>query len=320
MQVVQGIHRIQAPLGDRFVCVYLLAGEEATLLVDTGLDDTTQQYILPYMAQAGLAPENVRYILTSHSDFDHSAGNRSAKEAFSNALLLCHRFDRAMVEDMQLILDARYDEFRESHGIFETEENRAAMLAQSRTAPIDVALNGGETIRLGPDWHVELWHTPGHSRGHMTVADPRSGALVICDATLYNAVLRADGEPAFPPTYRYLDTYLATLGQFEAINPPYLLTSHYPVYAGEQVGEFLAESRRFVERTDSHLRSLLQKAAQPLTMSEIIDASSAALGDWPAPASPALSQPLEGHLERMVQHGLLTVGQRDGRVTFQWKA
>jgi glyoxylase-like metal-dependent hydrolase (beta-lactamase superfamily II) len=316
MEVVDGIHRIEAPLGDRFVCVYLVAGEDAILLVDTGLDDTPRDYILPYIAQHGLELSRVRYILTSHSDFDHSAGNRSAKENFPQALLMCHRLDQAMIEDMQLILDARYDEFKQTHGIFESEENRAAMLAQSRTAPVDLALNGGEAIRLSEDWQVELWHTPGHSRGHMTVHDPRSGALIICDATLYNAVLRADGEPAFPPTYRYLDTYLATLGQFEAIQPPYLLTSHYPVYAGTAVGQFLAESRRFVERTDHHLRSLLQQAQAPLTMQEIIAASSAALGQWPDSSAPALSQPLEGHLERMVQHGLVKLGRRDGLVTF----
>jgi len=37
-EVAHGIHRVEAPLGDRYVCLYLLAGEEAALLVDTGLD------------------------------------------------------------------------------------------------------------------------------------------------------------------------------------------------------------------------------------------------------------------------------------------
>ncbi|MEX1018986.1 MAG: MBL fold metallo-hydrolase [Litorilinea sp.] len=319
MEIVEGIHRIQLPLGDRFVCVYLLVGSEATLLVDTGLDDTPQTYILPYMQAHNLDPAQVRYILSSHSDFDHTAGNRSAVEAFPNALLMCHRLDQAMVEDMQLILDARYDEFKADHDIFESEAARADMLAVARTAPVDVALSGGEVLRLSPDWHVELWHTPGHSRGHMTVNDPRSGALVICDATLYHAVLRADGTPAFPPTYRYLDAYMATLGQFEAWQPPYLLTSHYPVYAGVEVEAFLAASRSFVERTDRHLRRLLAEAGAPLTMQEIIQASSAALGEWPDAAAPALSQPLAGHLERMVQHGLLAQGRREHLITYRWQ-
>jgi glyoxylase-like metal-dependent hydrolase (beta-lactamase superfamily II) len=318
MEIVKGIHRIQAPLGDRFVCVYLLVGEEATLLVDTGLDDTPATYILPYMQENGFDPAHVRYILTSHSDFDHTAGNRAAKELFPNALLMCHRLDQAMVEDMQLILDAHYDEFKASHGIFESEEARATMLAQSRTAPVDVTLTGGETLRLSQEWQVELWHTPGHSRGHMTVSDPRSRGLVICDATLFNAVLRADGTPAFPPTYRYVDTYMATLGQFEAIRPPLLLTSHYPVLEGAEVESFLAESRRFVEHADWQLRELLKNGAEPFTMREIIEELSPKLGEWPSSASPALSQPLQGHLERLGKHELVVKGQRDGLVTFEW--
>ena len=38
MEVAPRIHRIEAPLGDRFVCMYLFVGVESALLLDTGLD------------------------------------------------------------------------------------------------------------------------------------------------------------------------------------------------------------------------------------------------------------------------------------------
>ena len=41
MEVAPGIHRIQTPFGDRFICLYLLVGSEAALLVDTGVDATS---------------------------------------------------------------------------------------------------------------------------------------------------------------------------------------------------------------------------------------------------------------------------------------
>ena len=40
MLVVPGIHRIEAPLGDRIICVYLLVGDQNIMLVDSGLDST----------------------------------------------------------------------------------------------------------------------------------------------------------------------------------------------------------------------------------------------------------------------------------------
>ena len=38
MEIAPRIHRIEAPLGDRFVCMYLFVGTESALLLDTGLD------------------------------------------------------------------------------------------------------------------------------------------------------------------------------------------------------------------------------------------------------------------------------------------
>src|SRR2546423_294854 len=80
MEVAPGIHRIEAPLGDRFVAMYLLVGDECTLLLDTGLDKMPDQYIAPYLDQIGVPASKIRYVINSHADFDHTAGNASAKE------------------------------------------------------------------------------------------------------------------------------------------------------------------------------------------------------------------------------------------------
>ena len=40
MEILPGIHRIQSDLGVRFMCQYLLVGEDRTVLVDTGLAGT----------------------------------------------------------------------------------------------------------------------------------------------------------------------------------------------------------------------------------------------------------------------------------------
>jgi hypothetical protein len=51
MEVAPGIHRIEADLGERYVCQYLLVGDERTLLVDTGLRDMPEEVIAPYAAE-----------------------------------------------------------------------------------------------------------------------------------------------------------------------------------------------------------------------------------------------------------------------------
>ena len=52
MEVAPGIHRIEGDLGERYVCQYLLVGDERTLLVDTGLRDMPEEVIAPYLARS----------------------------------------------------------------------------------------------------------------------------------------------------------------------------------------------------------------------------------------------------------------------------
>jgi glyoxylase-like metal-dependent hydrolase (beta-lactamase superfamily II) len=319
MEVAPGIHRIEAPLGDRFVAMYLLLGDEYTLLLDTGMDKMPDQYIAPYLNQIGVPASKIRYVINSHADFDHTAGNASAKELAPNAIFMCHALDQAMVEDIDVMIRDRYSEFAADHGIDETDEAKQLIRASSRHVPIDIALSGGEKIRLGSSWTVEVLHTPGHSRGHLTIHDPRSQTLIICDATLWNAVLRKDGKPAFPPTYRHVDTYVATMNRFAGMKPKMILTSHYPVYTGAGIDEFLAESRAYVDRVDQALLQAIGHAATPPTMRELTEQLGPVLGEWPRAADVYLVNPFQGHLERLVQYGLVTTGRRDELMTYQLK-
>lgn len=74
MQIAPGIHSIEAPLGDRFVRTFALVGDQAVLLIDSGLDDTPANYILPYLQSIGVTPSQINYVLISHADLDHSGG------------------------------------------------------------------------------------------------------------------------------------------------------------------------------------------------------------------------------------------------------
>ena len=70
MEVARGIHRVEGDLGERYVCQYLIVGEERTLLVDTGLREMPRTVIAPY-----LDGRRVDDVLISHADVDHCGGN-----------------------------------------------------------------------------------------------------------------------------------------------------------------------------------------------------------------------------------------------------
>jgi hypothetical protein len=43
MEILPGLHRIECPIGSRYVALYLIVGKEDILLFDTGYDQTIRE-------------------------------------------------------------------------------------------------------------------------------------------------------------------------------------------------------------------------------------------------------------------------------------
>jgi glyoxylase-like metal-dependent hydrolase (beta-lactamase superfamily II) len=320
MEVAEGIYRIEAPLGERTNSLYLYVGD-AVLLVDTGLDSTPADVLTAALAEVGLGWDRITYVLNTHSDMDHMGGNASVRELAPGTRILCHDLDRRMIEDLEAMISDRYSEFTLDHGIEDSDETRAWYRANARSVPVDVGLRGGENIRLAGDWVVEIIHTPGHTWGSVCVLDPRSRSVAIGDAVLWNAVILADGTPAFPPTYRYVDTYESSVRGLIGLGPSLLLPSHYPVQQGEAVAGFLHESLAFIDRAEAALRVALVDASDGLSLAELCQDLGPILGAWPDSSNQALAYPLLGHLERLVAFGSVEATKADdGRLRYRWVA
>ena len=98
---------------------------------------------------------------------------------------------------------------------------------------------------------VELMPTPGHSAGSISLWDETTRAAITADAVLGDGLHFADGRPAFPPTYRNLRPYHATVATLQELRPEWLLTAHEPVMDAAASGAFRKLSRSFTDRFDS---------------------------------------------------------------------
>lgn len=310
-----GLHRVPAPLGDRFVALYLLEGADGILLWDTGIASSVTDTLLPYLARNDIPAERIRWAVNSHCDFDHTGGNAALRAAVPFVELYAGADDLALTTDLQRLIDERYGEFRELDGFDDPPETTAYIRAVTQLDSDVRPLHGGETFNLG-DRVIEVLHTPGHSKGHLSLWDEERSALLIADATLGNTVPTADGAPAFPPTYRDTDPYLATLRRFRELDPELLLTAHYPIYEGTAVGAFLDLSEHYTELLDRALAGALDDGSAHTTL-ELISRIAPTMGPWPPSAADYLIFPVTGNLERMQRRGTVVVGDRDGRRTWR---
>jgi glyoxylase-like metal-dependent hydrolase (beta-lactamase superfamily II) len=292
----------------RMVYVHLLVGDEAAMLVDTGCAHNPSQEILPYLAAIGLAPERLTYIVISHSDIDHQGGNARMKEVAPQALLACHNLDRPWVESTDALIEGRYSQFETDHGIGYGTAGKDGIRAGCHSHSLDLTLAGGEQFRLGKGWYVEAIHTPGHTWGHLAIFDPASRTLIAGEATMWNAILDDAWEPAMPPTYCYVDTYLATQDRLRSMSIDLLAPAHWPLQHGPQVAEFIDESRSYCLLVE---RKLLEFAAArgEFTLRNAVEQLGPTLGRWPAATNQDFSYGMAGNLESLTRRGLLTTGR-----------
>ena len=315
-EILPGIHRVECPIGERFVALYLIVGKTQTMLIDTGFEDSIRETLIPYMKEAGIALESVRYAVNTHSDYDHTGGNVVVRETMPNALICCGERDRDMIVSLQKMIDDRYNEFDKDHGFAESQESKDFIFTVARETSIDIGFTGGERIDLG-DRFVEIVHTPGHSWGHLSFWDETTRAVIIGDAVLGESVLLADGTHAFPPTYRFVEAYRATIALLKGRNPSEILTSHYPRYQYQAAMDFLDQSKNYADLVEKVVLETITAADQPLTLLEIIEIAHERLGVWADPAYKYLVYPVLGHIEVLESYKKIQRGRNgENLVTF----
>jgi glyoxylase-like metal-dependent hydrolase (beta-lactamase superfamily II) len=295
MEVAPGIHRIESVLGPRPFSQYLLR-DERSLLFDTGVKETPAAVILPFLD--GLQPD---LVLNSHADVDHYGGNAAIKQAAPRALFLAHELDVRWIESAEAIMRERYGWYAE-HGLdYEPDVSAWLRDAIGPDTPVDVHLRAGERIRLGPRLMLEVLHLPGHTPGHIGLWEPASRTAIVMDAVLGRGLLDLDKNVIHPPPYFDVAAYLGAAQALQALAPQRLLTAHYDVIEGAEVGRFLAESIAFVEDAERIVTGALAEAGE-LTLSHLLELGDPQLGPFTSMPN-ELAGSLRAHLRELVRQG-----------------
>jgi len=224
LEVTKGIHLIP---GVRGANAYLVIGREGLIVVDTGLPGSAGK-ITDYIRSVGSDPSQVKYIVLTHPDIDHS-GNVAKLKEITNAKVMIHEADAPRLSGEK--------ETKKVKGAFGLLLKVTDSLMKFTPIKPDVLLKDLDKID-----ELTVIHTPGHTEGSI--------CLYIAGKVLFvGDALRTNNnkKPELPPKSVTLDMNMAksSLAKISELEYPVLLPGHGPPLdqdASAIVKEFVAKS------------------------------------------------------------------------------
>lgn len=305
MEIVPGIHRIASVYNGRWLYQHLIVSHNRIALIDTGIAETPQKVIFPYIEQIGLSPEQIDVVITTHCDADHCGGNETIRKAAPHALFFSHAKEAELLASTDEIIAKRYGEFQQ-YEIPQTEENRKALREKlGEGVPMNMSFDSEMSIRfpLGKEdaeFTLKLIFSPGHTAGHLVVQIPERSIFIIADALLGAGVPDTEGQLVLPPTYRYTDEYVQTIQMMKRFKADWYLPTHFHAIRGaENWLSFCDESLQFVEKAEKFILKVIEEKQEASLIDFIHAAGNDRLGEWPEAMDQELKYCLLGGLERL---------------------
>lgn len=220
-----GISAIDSGFGRPLLdAIHLIVEGDRAALVDTGTN-ASLPLVLATLADQGLAPEQVDYVILTHVHLDHAGGAGALMRALPNARLTVHpRGARHMADPARLVA-----------GTVAVYGEAEARRMYGEILPVPVArileTSDGARLRLGGRELVVL-DTPGHARHHVCIRDGRSGHVFAGDIFgLSYRELDLDGRqfvfPSTTPVQFDPAAMHVSIDRLLALRPEAIYVTHY---------------------------------------------------------------------------------------------
>jgi glyoxylase-like metal-dependent hydrolase (beta-lactamase superfamily II) len=220
-----GIHTIDAGyFRPGLAAVHLVVDSGEAAFIDTAVSHSVPR-MLEALAQTGLAPADVRWVILTHIHLDHAGGAGALMQELPDAELLVHpRGAPHMVDPTKLVAGtiATYGEaeYRRLYGDI---------------PPVDAArvraVVDGETVTLGTR-SLTFIDTPGHALHHHCVVDP-ANRLIFSGDTFGISYRDFDSDrgafifPATTPTHFDPDQAHASIDRLLTHRPEAIYLTHF---------------------------------------------------------------------------------------------
>ena len=312
MEILPGVHCIESVHKHRLLRSYLLVGEQV-LLVDSGFPYTAEETILPYVDRVGVSVEQIDWLVITHASADHYGGSHAIKRRFPMAKIVAHELDADSIAQHDVFVREHVDVLEEYELAFSgvRSDDPEFLRLHGPETEVDWRVQGGEQLNLGDGWIVTFLHAAGHTPGHLILYDVRHEIVFAGDALMGDGIPDVNGKLVMPPHYFEVDWYLETIAKVRALNPQYILATHYESMTGSAVMRFLDLSEAFVVQCDRAVVDILESSREPLSSAAIVAALRDRVGIPGADYQYGLLA--RAHLRGLLRHGrVVLVSGEDG--------
>jgi len=316
MKISKNIHLIKCPLREAFTGVYVILGEKI-VLIDSGLPDSWNASILPYLKRVDRNPKDIALVIHTHSHGDH-IGSDAIIKSESNAEIAMHELDAQAVEDPKSWLK----NFRERFGHTISKE-LLKRLSESYMEPLNVErhLKEGDVLDLKA-LKLRVIHTPGHSKGSICLYDDASRILFSGDSIQARGTILSDINLVFD-----VDDYLSSMKRLRDMEIEAILPAHHykplnKVVLTKNEGKmFILESIDNVRKMHNRILEVLQLSRSPLSTMQITEIICKEFGTGFAPPSPLTQAQftIVSHLEKLVAENKIGAVKKNGQLLWMQK-
>jgi len=234
-------------LGNSYFSLYLVRGEKASVLVDTGISATADE-VIGQLKTIGVSPD---YLIVTHPHGDHINGLEALRERYPEARVVIGPGAREFLAHPKtaaaLVAEDRFmSEFLASQGY------RTGRPPISRPPSVDgaVVVNDNETLDLG-ELSVRFLHVGGHAIGNILVHVPGSRALMASDSLGF----RIPSIGFFPIFFTGYADYMATIDRLETLEPRILCLAHQGPLIGQDASSAFRDARETARSLYEQIRN-----------------------------------------------------------------
>jgi len=293
MKITRGIHLVDASQWMNYeidipIHVYLLLTKEGVVLIDSGTAASPQSSIYPYLKKLGMSPKDVFLLINTHGHLDHIGGNFEIKDK-SRAKIAAHKLDVPWIINHDL-------QFKEAQSRPEImpppkEDRDFFYKIVGKETVVDIALQDGHTWDFEPDFKLRLIHTPGHSKGSISIYEEERKILFTGDSVQHKG-----SQVTITPCYIDVNAYLASLERLRSLEIDYLLPSHFSILKGSDTQKFILESIEYVTIMEKKVKNAI---LAPNTVRSVTESVCRMLGS--TKITPQAIFTVEAHLRKLAK-------------------